>query len=97
MIEIKLRLLPSALPMLQDNGDIDIQGISAIVLRNAGTATVELFHGLYTLDPKETLSVNVTELFAVLDLHNISVTFDTGTGSVKKLQILVLKRLPTSC
>ena len=91
------RLLPVAIaPIIQD-GDIDLKGLYAIVLRNAGTATVNLWNGLYTLDPKETLSVNVTENGYTLDIQNVSVTFDTSTGVIKKLQILTLKANPNAC
>lgn len=77
--------------MLAD-GDINLSGLSAIVFRNAGTATVNLWYGAYTLDPKETLSLNVTtEGVDSLDLLNVPVTFDVSSGTVKKLQIVTLK------
>ena len=88
----KYVLLPGALPPVVNTGQIDIQNIAAVILRNAGTATVNLWNGLYTLDSKETLSLNVTEEFAAIDLNNINVTFDTSTGGIQKLQIIVLQK-----
>ncbi|MEZ4925575.1 MAG: hypothetical protein R3A50_04815 [Saprospiraceae bacterium] len=88
----KVILIPSAYPMITDVDEINIDGIAAIILRNAGTATVNLFDGLYTLDSKETLSLNVTEHFGFLNTDGIPVNFDTTTGAIKKLQILVLKQ-----
>ena len=92
---IQSRMLASGLTPMVADGLIDIKNLAAIVLRNAGDATVNLWNGLYTLDSKETLSLNVTEDFSLLDMLNVPVTFDTSTGSVKKLQILVMKKQPT--
>lgn len=72
-----------------------MDGIYALILRNAGTATVELMNGLYTLDSKETLALNVTEDDAVLNVDNITVNFDTGTGSVQNLQLIAMRA--TNC
>lgn len=86
-----IRLIPTPVVPMAADGDIDIKSAAAVVLRNAGTATVNLWGGMYTLDSKETLSLNVTEFGGYLDLLNIPVTFDTSTGAVKKLQIVLLK------
>lgn len=91
------KLLPSGLPPIVVDGDIDIKGLSAIILRNAGTATVNLWNGLYTLDSKETISFNVVEEHTVLDILNVPVKFDTSSGPIKKLQIIVLKRQEAIC
>lgn len=91
------RLLPSALTPMVVDGDIDIQEIAAVILRNAGTATVNIWNGSYTLDSKETLALNVTEEFSALDLNNIPISFDTSTGVIQKLQIIVLKKQKTFC
>lgn len=78
-------------PIVEDNAMINHADIAAIVVKNAGTATVLLFDGLYTLDPKESLTLNVTEPNASLHVQNIPVTFDTSTGGVKRLEVLLLK------
>lgn len=83
-------LVPSALAPMVEDGEINQTNVAAIVLRNAGTATVELFYGMYQLDSKETITFNVTELYASLDLK-IPVKFDTSTGAAKELQIVLLK------
>lgn len=89
---IRQRILPSALPYMTADGQVDIRDVVAVVFRNAGDATVNLWNGLYTLDCKETLSLNVTEdNYSFMDLLNIPVSFDTTTGSTKKLQIVVMK------
>ena len=82
---------PSAITSLVEDGDIDHIDTEAVMFRNAGTATVEMWNGLWTLDPKETLSLNVTNEGTTLDLNNIPVKFDTSSGGVKKLQILLIK------
>lgn len=87
----RMILLPSPLAPMVNDGEINQSRIAAVILRNAGTATVELWNGLYTLDPKETLSLNVTEWNAELDLATIPVRFNTGTGGVKRLEIILLK------
>lgn len=89
-----LRPTPLA-PVTLDGKVPDQRGVAAIIFRNAGTATVELWKGLYTLDAKETLSLNVTEPNAVMDITDMEVYFDTTTGAVKKLQIVVLR--PANC
>ena len=91
-----LKSRPVALPPITEDGSIDQHNISAIQVRNAGTAVVLLFNGLYTLDPKETLAINSTEENAALEIENIPVTFDTSTGSIKRLEIIVL-RTPVNC
>lgn len=94
-------ILPVSYPPITEDGFIDVNDIVAIQLRNAGTATVLLFNGRYTLDTKETLSVNVTEDGnATVDLSNppLPVQFDTGTGVEKRLEYFVLRRrFPNQC
>lgn len=83
--------MPLAIAPLTAAGQIDQKDVLAVQLRNAGTSTVKLWNGLYTLDPKETLSVNVTESGFTMDLQAISVTFDNTTGSVNRLEIILLR------
>lgn len=97
MNDKQTKVIPSALSIMSADSDIDLYDIAGIILRNAGTATVNLWHGLYTLDSKETLSLNVTEFNAFMNLQNVPVSFDTTTGDVKKLQIVILKASKTTC
>lgn len=97
-------IVPVAYPPITEAGQIDLKDIVAIQLRNAGTATVLLFSGaagMYTLDSKETLSINVTEDgIATLNLSNppIQVKFDTGSGVIQRLEYFVLRRqFPNVC
>jgi len=86
-----MKLYPSALTPIVQNQNLDLNNeVVAIILRNAGTATVSLWSGSYTLDSKETLSLNVTEAGGEIIISNIPVMFDTSTGAVKKLQIITL-------
>jgi hypothetical protein len=91
------RMLASALAPITKDQNINIENIAAVILRNAGDATVNIWYGAYTLDSKETVSLNITEEFSGLDLFDVPITFDTTTGSVKKLQILVMKKQPVKC
>jgi len=68
-----------------------IRDADAIILRNAGTATVNLFYGLYTLAPGETVSFNATVKDCQIELVDVPVKFDTATGSDQNLQILTIK------
>lgn len=96
MVTIKRTLRPVPLAPVTEPGKISpINGAAAVIFRNDGSATVNLWGGAYTLDSKETLSLNVTEDFGTLDLNDISITFDTTTGAVQRLQIVVLK--PANC
>lgn len=70
----------------------DLVDIVAISFRNAGDSTVNLDGGKWTLDSKETLSLNVTEDYGSMDIIGINVTF-TG-GSTNLLQIVILKESP---
>jgi len=90
-IGLKLKLRPAAQTPLVADGEVNFTDVAAVIFRNAGDATVNIWNGMYTLDSKETVSLNVTELNATMDLINIPVTFDTSTGTVKKLQIILLK------
>jgi hypothetical protein len=83
---------PSTEPSVLANGVIPtIRDADAIILRNGGTATVNLWYGLYTLAPGETISFNVTVVHSKLELVDVPVNFDTSTGSVKLLQIITIK------
>lgn len=84
-------LRPVALLPVTDTNSIVENDIAAIILRNAGTATVKLFSGLYTLDSKETLSLNVTEPGATMDVV-IDVLFDTSSGAGKRLEIIIFRK-----
>lgn len=94
---MSVKLIPTALSPMEQDGYIDQKDVAAIILRNAGTATVNLFLGAYTLDSKETLSINVTEMEGLIDLSSIPVVFDTSSGLAKKLQILILRINPNAC
>jgi hypothetical protein len=96
MVAVKRKLRPVSLAPITQPGKITpITGAAAIIFRNAGSATVNLWGGSYTLDSKETLSLNVTEDFGTLDATEIPISFDTGTGPVQRLQILIL--VPSNC
>lgn len=87
-------------PITADGTLPDLRGLKAILFRNAGTATVNFNSGAYTLDSKETVSFNVTEddRFTEMWFEGLQITFDTSTGSVKKLQIIVIKaEVRTNC
>lgn len=95
MNNIRSNVIAIPYPPITAAGQIDLEGIVAIILRNAGTATVLLWNGMYQLDSKETVSINVTEDGdAVLNLSNppIQVAFDTGSGVVQRLEYFVLRR-----
>lgn len=81
-------------PITVDGAIQPLYDVDAIVLRNAGTATVKLWGGQYTLCPKETISFNVTLDDATLNFTDVLVTFDTSTGSVQKLEIITVKTSP---
>lgn len=92
---IKYRQRPYTTALVTANGVIQaLEDVDAVILRNAGTATVNLWNGGYTLDPKETVSFNVTQDDTTLDFVNVPVTFDTSTGAVKSLQIIYIKSSP---
>lgn len=77
------------------NGTIPpFYGVDAIILRNGGTSTVNLWGGAWTLCPGETVSFNVTIDDAILDFTDVMVTFDTTTGPLNKLQIITIKTTP---
>ena len=77
------------------NGTIPpLYSLDAVILRNAGTATVDLWGGAYTLSPGETISFNVTLDDAILNFTDVLVTFDTSTGVTQKLQIITVKSSP---
>lgn len=88
-----VKIVASPYPSKTANGDLTIKDVVAVVFKNAGTATVNLWDGQYTLDPKETVALNVTENGLEMELLAIPVKFDTSTGSVQKLQILALKKI----
>lgn len=86
----KIKLKPVFLAPVIANGKLPEFGkVAAISFRNGGDSTVNLAGGRWTLDSKETLSINVTEDDdAALEVQDISVTF--AGGSTNLLQILVL-------
>ena len=90
----KTKLSPSFLVPITTDGNIpDLRDIAGIILRNAGSNTVEIENGRWTLDSKETISINVTEPNATMDFFNISVAF-VGVGT-NNLQIIAL--YPSNC
>ena len=92
---VKFRQRVFAAAPVVANGVIQpLLDVDAIILRNAGTATVNLWNGAYTLDSKETISFNVTQDDATLDFTKVPVTFDTSTGAEQKLQIVYIMSSP---
>lgn len=87
---LKMIVRPTAIAPMTSDGEIQQKNIVAISLRNAGTATVDLWGGAWSLAPKETVSLNVLENGAVIETGSIPVQFDTSTGPVKKLQIIIV-------
>ncbi len=74
------------------NGTIPpLNDVDAVILRNGGTSTVNLWAGAYTLCPGETISFNVTIDDAILNFTDVMVTFDTTLGALNKLQIVTIK------
>lgn len=89
---IKYIQRPFPEPSVTANGVIpSIKDADAIILRNGGTATVELFYGLYTLAPKETISFNITLDDATMNMDDVPVKFNTSTGTTQLLQIISIK------
>ena len=89
----KIIIFPFGIAPITDDKVLNpLPDVTAIIFRNAGTATVSLFNGLYTLDPKETVSFNSADQKPTIELENIQISFDTGTGSVKKLEIVTLRK-----
>lgn len=87
---VKLRLRPVFLAPVTHPGTIpDLEGIAAVIFRNAGDSTVSLGGNAYTLDSKETLSLNVTEDDSTMDVFQVPVAFTGGTTN--KLEIILLK------
>lgn len=87
---MKMTVTPNGVAPIVTDGPIQYSNIVAISLRNAGTATVHLWNGSWTLAPKETVSFNVLENGVMIDTGSIPVTFDTSTGAEKKLQIITV-------
>lgn len=86
----KQKVRPVFLAPMTKNGKLpDLRDIAAICLRNAGDSTINLENGAWTLDSKETLSLNVTEDCAGMNVFDLTVTF--SGGSTNKLQIVILK------
>lgn len=89
------RQFPTAVAPVTENGEfVNFTDLDAIALQNAGTSTVQLWDGLWTIFPKASLTLNVTKDMAIMDTQNIRVTFDTSTGSVNRLEILLFKSKP---
>lgn len=92
---IKYIQRPFPEPPLTANGNLpSITDADAVILRNGGTATINLFYGAYTLAPGETISFNVTLDDATMNLEDVQVKFDTSTGSIQLLQIITIKSSP---
>lgn len=86
------RQFPSAAAPISDNGEfVNFDEVDAIALQNAGTSTVKLWDGLWTIFPQTSLTLNVTKDLATMDTKNIRVTFDTTTGATNRLEILLIK------
>jgi hypothetical protein len=92
----KIKIRPTFIgPMTQSGALQDLMNISGIIFRNAGDNTVQINNGRYTLDSKETLSLNVTEDFATMDVVSWNINFDAdGPTNTSKLQIIILKAGP---
>lgn len=91
-----LVLNPVFLTPMYEDGEINQKGIQTISLRNAGTATVNIQMGMWTLAPGETLHISVVDNIDSLDFSVIQISFDVTLGSEKKLQILILRSV-TKC
>lgn len=90
---MKLTLRPQFMAPVTADGKLpDLTGIAAISLRNGGDSTVNIANGRWTLDAKETLSLNVTEDYAGMDIQDVQITF--SGGSTNLLQIVVLTQAP---
>lgn len=90
---MKKKVRPVFLAPVTATGKIpDLVDVVAISFRNAGDSTVNLDDGKWTLDSKETLSLNVTEDYASMDVIGINVTFTGGSSNL--LQIVILKESP---
>jgi len=71
-----LRLV--TLPPMTSAAEINIKNrIQAITFRNAGTSTVNLNYGGYTLDSKETLHIAAVDNNDEINLNGTQVSFDT--------------------
>lgn len=69
----------------------DLFSIVGIIFRNAGDNTVQINNGRWTLDSKETLSINVTEPGGVMDITGWIITFDAdGPTNTSKLQVIIV-------
>lgn len=87
---MKVTVRPVALAPVTTDSKVEHNGLVGVVFRNAGTATVHLWNGAYTLDPGETLAIGVQETGATMEL-SVDVKFDTVTGANKKLQIVLTR------
>ena len=90
-MEKTFKLQVGFLPPMTDDGTIDQSELQAITLRNAGTATVNLQNGMYTLSPGETLNIAAVQNADSLFISQLFVRFDTSTGPTKKLELLTLR------
>ncbi len=84
-----LNIIPLA--PVRDGGEVNIplRSVTAITLRNGGETKISLWNGAWELLEGETLSFNVLENSAILDIKPIVVSFDTQVGRENKLQIIV--------
>lgn len=91
------QVITGFLPPLYNDGQIDQRNLQAITLRNAGSATVSLQNGMYTLSPGESVSLSAIDNADELVVDMMMVSFDTATGPVKKLEILTLRVNQNAC
>jgi hypothetical protein len=85
----KLKIRPVFRPPIEADGTLQ-NTANVVGLRNDGTAKVNLANGAWSLAPGESLFLGSQTDWNVILIENIVVTFDTTTGSEKKLQILEL-------
>lgn len=89
-VQLKMKLRPTPLAPMTANGYIpDMKDVVAVVFQNTGTNNASLFHGNWTVLPNSTLSLNVTEDLASMDITQLDVMF-TGAGT-NRLEILTLR------
>lgn len=69
--------------------NVSLNNVTAITFRNSGETTLSLWNGGWDMLPGETLSFNVLENSAILNITPISVVFQDVIGQENKLQVVV--------
>jgi len=77
-------------PVTADGTIPDMKSIAALILQNVGTTNARIFSGAYTvLANGGTLTLNVTEDFASMDVLQLDVMFQ-GAGT-NRLEIITIR------